>query len=270
LTGETINILNVHLLVAQISDTHILAPESDHPAAQLRSDCLRRTVADINQQQPDAVVLTGDTVQHGQPEEYARLRELLDSLEAPLFCVPGNRDNRDEMRAAFGDYDYVAGAGEFLHYAIEDFDTRLVGIDSTMAGERKGRFCETRQAWLERTLSAQPDRPTLLFIHHPPFDVGDHYVGGYRRPDEAAALEAIVSRQPQVVGMLCGHVHWPVERQWAGTQARIMPSIAVDVRMGVDEDAAEGRPIYMLHRLSRATGITSRTVTAGDQDKAQV
>ena len=71
------------MLVAQISDTHILVPESDHPAAELRADCLRRTVADINRQNPDAVIFTGDTVQHGQPEEYARLRELLDYNDVP-------------------------------------------------------------------------------------------------------------------------------------------------------------------------------------------
>ena len=246
------------MLIAQISDTHILVPEPDHPAAELRGDCLRRTVVDINQQQPDAVIFTGDTVQHGHPEEYARLRELLAPLEAPLYLVPGNRDARNEMRAAFSDYCYLSATGKFLHYVIEDYDTRLVGIDSTLAGERKGRFCETRQSWLDKTLRAQPDRPTLLFIHHPPFDVGDHYVGGYRRPKEAAALEVIVSRQPQVIGILCGHVHWPVERIWAGTEARIMPSIAVDVRKGIEETEARGRPVYALHRLSQETGLVSR------------
>jgi len=246
------------LLIAQISDTHILAPGSDHPAAILRGDCLRRTVADINLQQPDAVIFTGDTVQHGQPEEYARLRELLAPLEAPVYLIPGNRDDKNEMCAALSDYAYLPVTSEFLHYAIEDYDIRLVGIDSTLVGERKGRFCEKRQAWLDRTLSEQPDCPTLLFIHHPPFDVGDHYVGGYRRPEEAAALEVIVSRHLQVIGLLCGHVHWPVERNWAGTEARIMPSIAVDVRKGIEETEARGRPVYALHRLSHATGLVSQ------------
>ena len=249
------------MLVAQISDTHILVPESDHPAAELRGDCLRRTVADVNQQQPDVVIFTGDTVQHGQPEEYARLRELLAPLEAPLFLVPGNRDDKNEMRTAFRDYSYFATTSEFLHYTIEDHDIRLVAIDSTMGGERKGRFCEKRQAWLDKVLGAQPDRPTLLFIHHPPFDVGDHYVGGYRRPEEAQALEDIVSGYSQVVGMLCGHVHWPIIQEWAGTQARIMPSIAVDVRKGVDESEARERPVYLLHRLSRENGLVSQTRT---------
>ncbi len=251
------------MLIAQISDTHILVPEAEHSAAELRGDCLRRTVADINKQHPDAVVITGDTVQHGQPEEYAHLRELLAPLDAPVYLVPGNRDDKNELRAAFGDCPYIAGTGEFLHYVIDEYDIRLVGIDSTLVGERKGRFCTARQDWLDGVLGQQPNRPTLLFIHHPPFDVGDHYVGGYRRPEEAAALEDIVSRHPQVAGLLCGHVHWPVEREWAGTQARIMPSVAVDVRKGVDEVEAGGRPVYMLHQLSGATDLVSHTRTVG-------
>jgi hypothetical protein len=36
-----------------------------------------------------------------------------------------------------------------------------------------------------------------------------------------------------------------------------MPSVAVDVRKGVDETEADGRPIYQLHRYSRATGLVS-------------
>ena len=250
------------MLIAQISDTHILVPESDHPAAELRAECLRRTVADINQQQPDVVIFTGDTVQHGQPEEYACLQELLAPVKAPVYLVPGNRDDKNELRAAFSGCNYLTGKQEFLHYVIDDFDTRLIGIDSTLTGERKGRFCETRQAWLEATLRAQPDRPTLLFIHHPPFDVGDHYIGGYRQPEEAAALEDIVSRHPQVSGLLCGHVHWLVEREWAGTQARIMPSIAVDVRKGIDETEFRGLPIYLLHRLSATAGLASEVRVA--------
>ncbi|NIV17682.1 MAG: phosphodiesterase [Woeseiaceae bacterium] len=238
------------MLIAQISDTHILVPSTDQPAATLRADCLRRCVAAINEENPDAVVFTGDTVQHGQPDEYALLRELLAPLEAKLYFVPGNRDDKENMRAAFGELSFLSANGEFLHYTVEDYDVRLVAIDSTLAGERKGRFCEERQAWLENVLREQPERPTLLFIHHPPFDVGHHYVGGYRLPGEAMALEAIVKRHRQVIGLLCGHVHWPVDRRWAGTEARIMPSVAIDVRKGVDEDEARGRPVYMMHRAA--------------------
>jgi len=251
------------LLIAQISDTHILTSASDHPAAQLRADCLQRAIADINRQQPDAVIFTGDTVQHGQPEEYARLRDLLAPLEAPVYPIPGNRDDKGAMRAAFDKYDCLPRSGDFLHYTVEENDLRLVALDSTSAAERKGVFCSERQAWLDAALSEQPDRPTLLFIHHPPFDIDDHYVGGYRRPEEAAALTDVVSRHSQVVGLLCGHVHWLIERQWAGTLARVMPSIAVDVRKGIDEAEAQQRPVYMLHRWSGDTGFVSEARLVG-------
>jgi Icc protein len=256
------------LLIVQISDTHLLPPTSDQPAASLRADCLRRCVADINRQRPDAVIFTGDTVQHGSPDEYALLRELLAPLEGPLYLVPGNRDSKEALQAAFSDHPHLAGCGDFLHYAVEGHSVRLVAIDSTLAGERKGRFCPRRQAWLDGVLSEQPDRPTLLFIHHPPFDVGDHYVGGYRRPEEADALADIVGRHRQVIGLLCGHVHWPVEVRWAGTEARIMPSVAVDVRKGIDETEAGGRPIYLLHRLLGESGIVSEARMVDDQTGA--
>ena len=243
------------MLLAQISDTHILLLGSDHPAAELRADCLRRCVADINSQQPDAVIFTGDTVQHGLPEEYALLRELLTPLDAPLYVVPGNRDDKIAMRAAFDDQALLPEDGDVLHYVVEDHAVRLVALDSTSPGERKGVFSPERLDWLGTVLKNQPNRPTLLFIHHPPFDIDDHYLGGYRQPEEAVALTDLVSRHAQVVGLLCGHVHWPVKRDWAGTVAHIMPSVAVDVRKGVDEVEARERPIYMLYRLADQTRL---------------
>jgi len=246
------------VLLAQLSDTHILAPASDHPAAQLRAECLRRCVADINQQQPDAVIFTGDTVQHGRPDEYAVLCGLLAPLDAPLYLVPGNRDDKAAFRRALHGYPWLPAEGDFLQYTVAEHELRLVAIDSTSPGERKGVFCDARRTWLDAVLGEQPGRPTLLFIHHPPFDVDDHYVRGYRWPAEAAALADIVRRHPQVEGLICGHVHWPITRRWAGTEARIMPSVAVDLRKGIDEAEARERPVYFLHRWSNETGLASQ------------
>ena len=250
------------MFFAQLSDTHILSPTVDHPSIELRQEWLRLCVADINRQQPDAVIFTGDTVQHGRPDEYDLLRDCLVSLEAPLYLVPGNRDDAVELRNAFSDRTFLSEQGDFVQYAIDDYDVRLVGLDSTSPGERKGHFCEQRQAWLDDILGGQPGRPTILFLHHPPFDVGDHYINGYRLAEDAVGLEAVVRRHPQVEALICGHVHWPIEEEWAGIRARIMPSVAVDLRKGIDEDEAKGRPVYMLHRWTRETGLNSERVLA--------
>ncbi|MGI9262228.1 MAG: phosphodiesterase [Woeseiaceae bacterium] len=252
------------MLIAQITDTHILDRAADHPSQKNREDWLRQCVADINRQRPDAVIFTGDTVQHGQPDEYAILRELLSPLEPPLYIVPGNRDSATNLRVAFGDKPYLSDAGDFVQYVVNDHDLQLVALDSTLAGERKGVFCEQRQAWLDQVLDRSSDQPTCLFIHHPPFDVGEHYIGGYRESADATGFAEVVSRHPQVQALICGHVHWPVEQSWAGTQARIMPSVAVDLRKGIDEEEAQGRPVYMLHRWTEADGLVSTAQLASD------
>ena len=243
--------------IAQISDTHILARASEQPQGWSRAENLRRCVADINRQRPDVVIHTGDMVQHGLPEEYAHLRAILAPLEAPLYVIPGNRDEREALRAAFGDHGHLPREGTFLHYTVETHPLRLVALDSTAAGERKGVYCQERQAWLQGILGGAADRPTLLFIHHPPFDIDDHYIGGYRRTEDAEELAGIVSRHPQVLRLTCGHVHCPTQRSWAGTQATTMPSVAVDVRKGIDEAEARERPIYLLHSLSAQDGLVS-------------
>ena len=245
------------MIIAQISDTHILAKSSDDAIASKRAGNLRRCVADINRQGVDAVIHTGDSVHHGAADEYAHLHEILGEVKAPLFLTPGNRDRHGGIRDAFNHLAYLPTTGDFLHYAIENYPLRLVALDSVGAGERKGVFCKQRLAWLDEALAREPDRATVLFIHHPPFDIGDHYVGGYRNPQDVADLAAVVSRHRQVERLLCGHVHFFHRESWGGTTATTMPSVAVDLRKGVDP-ALEDAPLYVLHAWSHEGGLVSK------------
>lgn len=246
------------MLIAQISDTHILARASDDPVGASRAEDLRRCIADINCHAVDAVIHTGDSVQHGTAEEYEHLREILTDLKAPLFLTPGNRDRQAVLRAMFEDFSYLPTDGDLLHYAVDDYPVRLIALDSVVAGERKGIFCAQRLAWLEETLAREPDKRTILFIHHPPFDIADHYRDGYRRPQDAEDLAALVSRHSQVERLLCGHVHCWHREQWGGTVATTMPSVAVDLRKGVDS-AFGAAPLYLLHVVSNDGGVVTQT-----------
>ena len=244
------------MIIAQISDTHILAKSSDDPHAATRAESLRRCVADINHQRVDAVIHTGDSVHHGAADEYVHLREILTNLKPPLFLTPGNRDRHIGIRTTFDHLAYLPKRGDFFHYVVEDYPVRIVALDSVITGERKGVFCAERRAWLEETLARDRDKPTLMFIHHPPFDVGDHYVGGYRRTQDAQDLAAVVGRYKQVKRLLCGHVHRFHRESWAGTTATIMPSVAVDLRKDVDP-AIGDTPLYVLHKVSETGGVVS-------------
>ena len=113
------------MLVAQISDTHILAQGSEHPSAELRADCLRRCIADINEQQPDVVIFTGDTVQHGQPEEYARLHELLGTLREDLDKL--GAEDLHQLQRAWELQHRVLASESVTHHTMFRKETRWPG-----------------------------------------------------------------------------------------------------------------------------------------------
>jgi len=41
---------------------------------------------------PDVLLLTGDLVDHGAPDEYKLLRDLLDQVDIPTYLIPGELD----------------------------------------------------------------------------------------------------------------------------------------------------------------------------------
>jgi Icc protein len=246
------------MLIAQISDTHILAKTSDRPEAEPRADDLRRCVADINglDPLPDVVIHSGDTVQTGAEAEYRNLAALLAPLRAPVYLIPGNRDHHDNLKATF---DNTGDGHPFLHYVIDEFPVRVIALDSIEPGERKGAFCAERLRWLDETLSQSPDRATILFMHHPPFDVGPRYIDGYRNLADRNALAAIVIRHRQVRRLMCGHCHRSSQRLWAGTVASTMASVARDVREGIDTERHDDTPLYQLHAIADDGYVTTQT-----------
>ncbi|MBA3775213.1 MAG: phosphodiesterase [Betaproteobacteria bacterium] len=256
-------------LLAQLSDLHIkahgrLAYGRVDTVGMLRA-CVQHLLR--LKQQPDAVAITGDLTDLGQPEEYAVLRELLAPLTMPLYVIPGNHDERNALRIAFADHAYLRQSPGFIQYAIEAHPLRIVAIDTVVAGESGGELCTERIAWLDRTLTQAPDRPTVVLMHHPPFRtfIGHMDAFGLRSPE---ALAAVVKRHPRVEAILCGHVHRAIEVRFAGTIASTAPSAAHQVALDFDVDAPSRfvmePPAYRLHAYSAATGLVSHTAYVGE------
>lgn len=227
------------MLIAQISDCHITAPEiasirGVHDPAGTLAQC----VAHIGslERRPDVVLATGDLVHDGSAESYAVLRDLLVPLTMPVYLIPGNHDDRDNLRAAFPDHDYLPRSGEFLHYVVEDYPLRLVGLDTIVPGATGGLMCEERQAWLDARLAEAPDRPTLIFMHHPPFRIG---IPGMDELNcaESEALGEIVARHPQIQRIVAGHVHRPAVVGWHGTVVSTAPSSAAQLQLSFEDGA---------------------------------
>jgi len=258
------------MLFCQITDTHIKAERKLAYGIVDTAGMLEDCVADIlvRPQRPDAIIVTGDLVDYGRPDEYALLRELLAPLPMPIFLLPGNHDERGTLRAAFPEHAYLRQWEPFIQYAIEDFTVRLVALDSVIPMQGGGTLCGERLAWLERTLSARPATPTIVALHHPPFKTG---IGHMDRVgfDASDALAAVIVRHPQVERVIAGHLHRPITARFAGTVASTCPSPAHQVALDIAHDAADDfilePPAYQLHWWSGMQLIT-HTAYVGDFD----
>lgn len=218
--------------IVQLSDPHLLAAGA---LAYGRVDtlaALRRAAAHLAAIAPrlggiDAVVVTGDVADHGEPEAYALFREAMAPLaDVPLLAIPGNHDARGPFRDAFGG----RPDAQTLDVCADVGALRLIGLDTSVPGASHGAVSAAQADWAAARAAEAPDRPAILFLHHPPFDVGLGFMDAQRLL-EPAALEAAVAASPSIRLVACGHVHRATTTQWAGRPAMIAPAPAHAVRL---------------------------------------
>ncbi|MFM0214183.1 MULTISPECIES: phosphodiesterase [Paraburkholderia] len=252
------------MLLAQISDLHIKRPGG---LAYRRVDTaayLARCVAALNAlvPRPDAVIITGDLVDQGDPQQYEHLKALLAPLELPYFLLVGNHDDRAALRAAFPDRAELHSGGEFVHYAFDVGALRVIALDSLEPGQSGGTLCDARLAWLETQLDAARGKPTIVALHHPPFACGIGHMDELRLdPSASARLATLIARYPNVERVICGHVHRPMFVRFGGTIASAVPAPAHQVALDLRDDAPSAfmmePPAYALHRYDPATGLVT-------------
>jgi Icc protein len=256
------------VLIAQLSDPHVC-----------RLGHLYKGVSDSNRKLQDAidhlhnldcradlVLLTGDLVDEGHPDEYAMALELLSQLKIGYLLIPGNHDNREELRTAFSSHTYLPRRGP-LHYCINDHAVRIIALDTCTPGLHHGEIDALGLKWLEETLCEDTSVPTLLLMHHPPFVSGIPYLDQVRYIDDAG-LGAVLSSFTNIEAILCGHVHRPVIRRWAGTIVIACPSTTTEIALQLRADAEPrsflGPSACMLHLWSPTDGLVSHISYIGN------
>lgn len=267
-------------MLVQLSDPHIVAPgrllmdRIDTPAL------LARAVESVCVLQPSAkaVVFTGDLVDRGSSDEYAHLQRLIKPLNCPVWLMPGNHDAVEAMRLAFADHTELTPVNDeslahFVLWVREVAGMRLIALDTVVAGAAHGSLCEYRLAWLERTLAAAPQQPTIVAMHHPPFATGIGHMDGVGLREGSDALAAMLRRHPQVERVICGHLHRPIVRRFGGTIAMTVPStahqIVLDLREGGPPAYRSEPPGYALHTLVEGA-VVSHGASVGEYGPSEL
>jgi 3',5'-cyclic-AMP phosphodiesterase len=250
------------MVIAQLTDPHIQRPKKKYQFFIDTALHFRRAVERVNELRPDVVLVTGDVADKGYPKEYAVAKAILDDLRVPYFVIPGNHDERGAMRAGLGEQQYLPPSGRAICYTVEDFPLRLIAVDSTEPGRQGGFFDSERLAWLDATLAEQPERPTLLFMHHPPMRTGIIFLDrfGFHNLEP---FKHILAKHRQLVRVICGHVHREMVRSLNGllvstavsTAPKFVPEIFDRKALGYSIDP----PGFTIHTWKTDT-LESRTV----------
>jgi 3',5'-cyclic-AMP phosphodiesterase len=256
------------MIIAQISDTHIAL---DTPDAGQRIEDFEGTIADINalDPAPDVIFHTGDIVHNGRPDEYAEAVRILAKARAPVYVIPGNKDDRKNLRAAFSSRGYLKPGSNFIEFAVEDYPVRLIAADTLNLRSNKGDFCPERAMRLIDLIDAETSKPIAVFAHHPPFEVK---VGpdpfNFETPEMMERLRQALQRSDRVIAVFSGHVHRGTAGHVGSIPVIVVPCIATTLRKGEYPARMKTCPVYYLHRFDPEWGFFTEARIVGTESVA--
>src|SRR5437667_10768942 len=180
--------------IVQISDMHC-------GTQFFLPNLLERAITEVNDLQPEIVVISGDLTTFGFKEEYALAKEYIDTIACEaVVVIPGNHDSRNvgyvHFEQLFGDRNSVRRVG----------GVTVVAVDSTEADLDHGQIRRGRFAWIEESFAAPADLRIFVCHHHllpvPGTDRERNIIY-----DAGDAIECL--QRPGVNLVLTGHKHVP-------------------------------------------------------------
>jgi 3',5'-cyclic-AMP phosphodiesterase len=243
------------MLIAQITDIHLgFDPDNPTEFNRRRLDQVIRVLTAMTPQ-PDLLLATGDLVDRGDRDSYRRLRNALSVCPFPVWPCMGNHDVRESFSEEFPEIPVV---DRYVQYEVDAGEVRFLVIDTLEEGRHGGAFCDVRARWLRDRLAEQPDRDTMIVMHHPPVDVGIEWMATQDDEPWVARFAAAISGHAQVKGIISGHLHRPISVAWRGTTVMVCPSTAPQVALDlspIDPERPDNRamiiadpPAYALHK----------------------
>jgi Icc protein len=199
----------------------------------------------------DRVVLLGDVAEDGRAASYRLARELLGDWAPDALVLAGNHDRPEALRDELG--------ADPEGFVVDEGGWRLVGAHSFWRGRVAGRLGPPALERIERALGG--DRPAVVFLHHPPVNVGTPWLDWTRLAD-GPALAAVLGRTRAARAVIHGHVHMASEATLAGVRVVGMPSTAFQFVPG-SLLPRRGSPAHGYRVLELADGVDIRAVYVG-------
>ena len=119
-------------MAATISPVFTIVQLSDlHCGTQFfLPNLLERAVAEVNEIEPQVVIVSGDLTTHGFKDEYALAKRYLDEIDCEsIVVIPGNHDSRNvgyvHFEELFGERNSVLNVGRATIVAVDSSEPDL-------------------------------------------------------------------------------------------------------------------------------------------------
>jgi 3',5'-cyclic AMP phosphodiesterase CpdA len=141
------------LRIAHISDIHV-------GSFHFVSNLLNRAIVEINEMDPDFVMVTGDLTNEGFRQQYSAVRAYLNNVECErMSVIPGNHDSRNVGYVHFEDFFGSRNNAEYLP------GVTVVALDSSQPDLNEGRLGRQNYRWMAEKFS-NPDDFKIVALHH--------------------------------------------------------------------------------------------------------
>ncbi|HEV7288889.1 metallophosphoesterase family protein [Sphingomonas sp.] len=169
----------------------------------------------VAEEQPDAVIVTGDLTMRARQHEFAAAQEWLESLGRPITVEVGNHDLPyfNPWARFVTPYRRFQALERMIERPLDLRGVSIVPLKTTARAQLRLNWSKGYVSGraINRTLSQVADAPdghvVLVACHHPLVEAGTRSTSNTR--GGRAALEALA--QAGVHGVLTGHVHDPFD-----------------------------------------------------------
>ncbi len=242
--------------LVQITDTHLFSDEKGELLGVNTLDSFTAVVNDVLAKSLNyhAVIMTGDVSQDHTDASYARFEHGITPLTKPCFWLPGNHDYQPSMRSVYPSVQIQ----QHTHVLVGKH-WQIILLDSQSEGSPHGVLSKQQLEYLEQTLTQNPERYSLVLLHHHSRLVGSAWLDQHCLHNSDEFWEAIAPHQ-EVKAVLCGHVHQDFKESYQGVDVYTSPSTCIQFKSQSDGFALD----------TLAPGWRSLTLKANGEIETQV
>ena len=188
--------------ILHLTDTHLHAdPAFEHMGVNTKQSLLDVLAhVEASNQKPDLILVTGDLTHDETAAGYQQLRAIMGSLQTPVYVLPGNHD----IPALINDNMLSASVSNQTRIALDHW--HIIMLDTSIRDSECGELAASQLTLLQHTLNDDPDRHTLICMHHQPVPIGSRWLDTMQVKNSDAFMQ-IIQPHPQVKAVLWGHVH---------------------------------------------------------------